>query len=138
MPSVAPALGEIIRISASEIEVHWSPLLEEEEGSEVSTYLIKYRPIQTVRKRNEDDLATVVETNATSFVISELDPRYAYAVSVAASNRGGVGQYSQEVTVGCECRGMQPCVAVCVFTCSMLLSLQCLIAAILWSTWLEL
>ena len=74
MPSVAPALGEIIRVSASEIEVQWSALLEEEAGPEVSTYLIKNRPIQTVRKRNADDMATVVETNGTSFVISKLDP----------------------------------------------------------------
>lgn len=66
------------------------------------TYLVKYRPLQTVQKRNTDDLSVIVETNQTGYLISGLDPRFGYGVSVAASNGAGVGNYSQEVLVGRE------------------------------------
>ena len=92
-------LGEVIRISASEVHIEWLP------ADEVLTYLVKYRPIQTsivLQKRNADDLSIIVETNRTMFVISGLDPRFAYGVSVASSNRGGAGNFSEEVVVGCK------------------------------------
>ncbi len=106
VPSAAPTVGEIIRTSATEIQVQWSALSSD--NTEAATYLVRYRPLQSVQKRNADDLSTIVETNRTSFVISELDPRFAYAVSVAARNRGGVGNYSQEVTIECELLYWEP------------------------------
>lgn len=80
--------------------MQWSPVSSDD--TEVLTYLVKYRPIQDIQKRNADDLSVTMETNQTSFVISRLDPRFAYAVSVAASNEGGAGNYSEEAVIGCE------------------------------------
>lgn len=95
-------LGEIIRISASEIDIQWIPA-----SDDVLTYLVKYRPIQAsnIQKRDVDDLSIIVETNRTAFVISGLDPRFAYVVSVAAINGGGAGNYSEEAVIGCELYG---------------------------------
>lgn len=75
------------------------------DDAEVLTYLVKYRPIRislSIQKRDVDDLSTIVETNQTNVVISGLDQRFAYAVSVAASNGGGPGNHSEEVEIGCE------------------------------------
>lgn len=83
--------------------MQWAP--DSDDAPEALTYLVKYRPIQAsrnIQKRNADDLSVVMETNQTSFVISGLDPRFAYAVSVATRNEGGAGNYSEEVVVGCE------------------------------------
>ena len=113
MPSVAPVVGEIVRLSATEIRIVWSGLPRGNSSSgsapgpvEVDVYFIRYRPLsptQTgVQKRNADDLAVVVETNQTEFQVTGLEPGLAYAVSVAAGNRAGVGTYSDEITVGCE------------------------------------
>ena len=101
VPHLAPTLGQIIRTSASEIEVQWNAL-PSEEGLEVDTYLVKYRQVHTVQRRDTEDLSIILETNQTSYVISGLDPGLSYAVSVAASNRGGAGNFSQEVVVGCK------------------------------------
>lgn len=101
VPSVAPTLGEVTRISAQEIKVTWSEIPEDGEGAgiEVNGYLVKYRPILAIQKRNTDDLAIVTETNQTSFLLSKLDPGILYAVSVAAKNRAGGGVYSNESVV---------------------------------------
>lgn len=98
---MAPVLGEIIRINAQEIQVTWSKISEDGEGAgiEVNGYLVKYRPLITIQKRNTEELAIVTETNQTSFLISKLDPRRSYGVSVAARNRAGVGVYSDEFVV---------------------------------------
>ena len=73
-------------------------------GAEVDTYFVKYRPLQGVvrRKRNVEDTAVVVETNQTGYRISGLDPGLSYAVSVAAGNRAGRGNFSMEITVECK------------------------------------
>lgn len=104
VPSVAPTLGEIIRISATEIQVRWSAILDNTAGVMVDTYLVKYWPLppQRLQKRLSTDLATIIETNRTDYLISGLGPGFSYAVSVAAGNRAGVGNYSQEVVIGCE------------------------------------
>lgn len=96
-------MGEVIRVSASEIHIQWAPFSDD--ATEVLTYLVKHRPIrptQNIQKRNTDDLSVIVETNQTSSVISDLDPRLSYAVSVAVSNEGGAGNFSEEIVIGCE------------------------------------
>ena len=100
VPTHAPALGEIVRLSATEIQIRWSGGV----ATEGLTYLVKYRPVfhSRVQRRNTDNLATIVETNQTDFLLTELDPRFVYAVSVAARNRAGAGNFSEEVTVGRE------------------------------------
>ncbi len=101
---MAPAVGEITRVSATEIQISWNTT----EGV-VDTYFVRYRQVQGIRrKRNAEDTAVVVETNETDYRILGLDPGTAYAVSVAAGNRAGRGNYSMEVTVGCESRGNSP------------------------------
>ena len=100
VPNVAPTLGEITRISATEIQISWG---EVEGDSEVDTYFVKYRPLQSVRrKRNVEDTSVVVETSQTRYRLMGLDPGFSYAVSVAAGNRAGRGNFSMEVTVPCE------------------------------------
>jgi hypothetical protein len=83
--------------------MQWVPAASD--NAAMLTFLVKYRPIQTsidIQKRNADDLSIIVETNRTTYVLSGLDPRFAYAVSVAASNGGGTGNFSGEIIVGCE------------------------------------
>ncbi len=99
VPSTTPSFGEITRISATEILLKWSDISTDEEAI---TYLIKYRLLGTIQRRNTDDTSTIVEVSDSSYVISKLDPRVSYAVSVAAKNRAGVGGFSEETIVGCE------------------------------------
>ena len=100
VPSIAPTLGEVTRVSATEIRISWAVA---EGNSEVDTYFVKYRPLQnTRRKRNVEDTSVEVVTNQTGYQLSGLDPGFSYAVSVAAGNRAGRGNYSMEVTVPCE------------------------------------
>ena len=75
----------------------------------VTAYLIRYRIIEDEvessgrrARRNANNSTTVIETTDTSIVISDLDPRIVYAVSVAARTDAGVGNYSQETIVGCK------------------------------------
>ena len=100
VPLVAPTLGNVIRISAHEIQVTWTKISEDgEAGIEVTGYLVKYHPIPTIQKRNTEDLSIEIATNQTSLVITKLDPRISYGVSVAARNRAGHGLYSDEFVV---------------------------------------
>ena len=100
VPSVAPTLGEVTRVSATKIQVSWGDTAEGEDL--VDTYFVRYRPIDGVRRRrrNVEDTTVVVETNQTVYRISGLEPGLAYAVSVAAGNRAGRGSYSMETTAG--------------------------------------
>ena len=101
VPKVAPKLGTVTRVSAQEVQVSWSPVAGDDKL--VTTgYVVKHRPIVTIQKRNTEDLAVLVETNQTSHVISQLDPRVSYGVSVAAKNRAGRGVYSDEVVTECK------------------------------------
>ncbi len=86
----APAIVEISRVSATEIQISWN----ETEG-EVDAYFVKYQDIYN---------NTEVEVDAilTFYQILGLDPGLAYAVSVAAGNWAGRGNFSMEFTVGCE------------------------------------
>lgn len=75
----------------------------------VTAYLVRYRIIEDEvessgrrARRNANNLTTVIETTDTNIVISDLDPRIVYAVSVAARTAAGVGNYSQETIVGCK------------------------------------
>lgn len=75
----------------------------------VTAYLVRYRITEDKvdsssrrTRRNADNLTTVIETTDTSIVISDLDPRIVYAVSMAARTEAGVGNYSQETIVGCK------------------------------------
>ena len=74
----------------------------------VSGYIVKLRivPDEEVDgrrvRRNSDNLTTVIETNATSLLVGDVDPRIIYAVSVAARTGAGIGSYSPEAVVGCK------------------------------------
>ena len=73
----------------------------------VTTYLVRYRIVEEEEtgrrvRRNIDNVTTVIETSDTSIVIRDLDPRIVYAVSVAAETDAGVGNYSEEMIVGCK------------------------------------
>jgi len=98
---VVPEVEKIDRTSATEITVSWKPILAAK-LLEVESYFIKYRPVLH-NDANPDNLTTIVETDETTYLISGLDPGYSYLVSVAASNNAGIGNYSQEIFVRCEC-----------------------------------
>ena len=68
----------------------------------VTAYSVRYRKVERVTRRNVDDISTIVETTNTSIVITDLEPNLRYAVSVAAKTSAGVGNYSDEVTLGCK------------------------------------
>jgi len=92
----APNIGVARRISATSIEMNWDPL------SEAASYSVRYRVVERVARRNLDDTYATVETTNTNIIIMDLDPRLGYAVSVAARTSVGVGNYSEEITVGCK------------------------------------
>ena len=93
-PTSAPVLGEVTRVSATEIQVSWSGDVGPE--VEVDSFLIKYRLLGSS--------SFSLETNQTSYLLTGLEPGFAYAISVAARNRAGVGNFSNEITVGCKWR----------------------------------
>ena len=64
--------------------------------------MVKYRPITILQKRNAEDQAVLIETNETSLVISDLDPRITYGESVAARNRAGLGNFTEEALTECK------------------------------------
>ena len=68
----------------------------------MTSYFVKYRVLERVTRRSLDDTSTIVETTNTSIILSDLDPRYGYAVSVAAKTIAGVGNYSEEIIIGCK------------------------------------
>ena len=92
----APAIGVARRLSATSIEMNWDPL------SEAASYSVRYRVVERVARRNLDDMYTIVETTNTNIIITGLDPRLGYAVSVASRTSVGVGNYSEEITIGCK------------------------------------
>jgi len=75
-------------LSAEEVEVSWSST--EEEDDNLTGHIVKYRPVISIRKRNLEDLAVTIESNQSSCIITSLDPRLAYVISVAARNRAGL------------------------------------------------
>ena len=110
VPANPPTIGSVRRISATDIEVNWDPLTPEESMGVVTAYLVRYRITDDEvdqssgrrARRNVDNLTAVIETIDTNIVISDLDPRIVYAVSVTARTNVGVGNYSQERIVGCK------------------------------------
>ena len=92
----APTIGVARRLSATSIEMNWDPL------SEAASYSVRYRVVERVARRNLDDMYTIVETTNTNIIITGLDPRLGYAVSVASRTSVGVGNYSEEITIGCK------------------------------------
>ena len=103
-----PELGSISRRSAQEIEISWSVVVDD--NYPITGYVVKYRPITILQKRNAEDLPVLIETNETNLVISDLDPRIAYGVSVAARNRAGLGNFTEEALTECkrDSRDRQP------------------------------
>jgi len=97
----APPLGRrIVRTSALEIEISWNAVVDND--SSITGYVVKYRPVTTLQRRNSEALAVVLETNQTNLVISGLDPRLSYGVSMAAKNRAGFGNFTEEVIIQCK------------------------------------
>ena len=98
-PKIAPSVGTVERVSPEEIQVSWS---YNEEGVRLTGFVVKYRHVISIHKRNLEDLTVSIETNQSSCIITGLDPRLAYAVSVAAKNRAGPGVFSEEVIANCK------------------------------------
>ena len=92
----APTIGMVRRLSATSIEMSWDP------SSDATSYSVRYRVVERVVRRNLDGMSTIVETTDTNIIVTDLDPRLGYAVSVAAETPAGVGNYSEEITVGCK------------------------------------
>ena len=66
----------------------------------MTSYHVKYRPVDERVRRNLDDTSTVINTTKLDVVIEGLDPRLAYAVAFAASTVAGLGSYSKETVIG--------------------------------------
>jgi len=80
----------------------WDPLSVMESQGVVTAYSVRYRKVERVTRRNVDDISTIVETSNTNIIITDLEPNLRYAVSVAARTSVGVGNYSEEITLGCK------------------------------------
>ena len=102
--AMAPTLGEVVRISATEIRLTWEPSIN---YTLITEYSIKYYPLSTELsspdgQRSNDDLVYFITTKKTEAILTNLDPVYSYSVAVAAVNDAGTGNYTKEYTVGCE------------------------------------
>ena len=91
-----------MRISATSIRLSWQPLTPEESRGTISMYHVKYRPLARVTRRSLDDMSVVINTTDVAVTITDLDPRVAYAVAIAASTSAGMGNYSNETVIGCK------------------------------------
>ena len=87
------------RLSATTIEMRWSVVGSPEI---ITSYSVQYRTVEWIAGRNLDITSTIVSTTNTNIIITDLDPRHEYAVSVAAATTAGVGNYSHEIIVGCK------------------------------------
>lgn len=97
---MAPIVETVTRISAEEIQVTWNPIVDDKVA--ITSYVVKYWFIVAIQKRNTEDLAIQVETNQTNYLISQLDPRRSYGVSVAAKNGASLGRFSNAVITNCK------------------------------------
>ena len=100
----APILGQVERISASQIAISWK-LRPHVNSYSITNYIVKYYALSTdarVRKSSED-LFRFLTTTETEVVIHDLDPGLRYSLSVAANYDAGKGNYTEEVTVECKC-----------------------------------
>lgn len=104
VPAVAPSPRGIVRESATSIRVTFAPLLPEESRGIVTSYHVKYRPLDSSRtaRRNLDDVSTVINTTESEVVITDLDPRLQYAIALAASTAAGMGNYSEVMIAECK------------------------------------
>ena len=102
VPSVIPTVGMVTRISATEVQVSWDPLSKEDSLGSSITYLVRYRVHESRVTRNTEDTSSIVEVEESSMVISELEPHLAYAVAVAAKNKRGAGEFSDEIIADSE------------------------------------
>ena len=106
VPSTPPTVGEVTRISATEIIVTWQPLTEKESNGIITAYLVKYRIIASEDigrvRRDSNDLISITETNDTTEILQGLNPQLEYAISVGAETEAGAGNFSEEIIVGCE------------------------------------
>ena len=93
----------VMRISATEIQVSWDPLSEEDSLGFRITDLVRYRVHESrVTRNTEDTPYTIVEVTESIMIISKLEPHLAYAVAVAAKNEMGAGEFSDEITADSE------------------------------------
>ena len=83
----APNIGVARWLSATSIEMSWDPL------SEAASYSVRYRVVERVARRNLENMYAM-KPPTTNNIITDLDPRLGYAVSVAAKTSVGVGNYS--------------------------------------------
>ena len=100
----APILGQVERISATQIRISWEPNPQDSTGGLITNYIVKYYPLSRVThfKQSIEDSIQFLTSNETDVVIQDLDPGLSYSVSVAANNAAGRGSYSDEITVGCK------------------------------------
>ena len=100
-----PTLGQVGRISATQIKISWDPVAQTDNGGTFTSYTVKYYPLDpdaSRTRKNIEDLAIFLTTNDTEMVIRDLNPVTSYSVSVAANNEAGRGNFTKEVTVGCK------------------------------------
>ena len=96
-------VGMVTRISATEIQVSWDPLFKENSFGSRITYLVRYRVHESRVTRNTKETSTIIEVEEPITIISELEPHLAYSVAVAAKNKRGAGEFSDEIIAGSEC-----------------------------------
>ena len=99
-----PILGQVDRISASQIRISWEPSPHDSTGGPITNYTVKYYPLNRDNhvQKSVEDFFQYFTTNETGVVIQDLDPGLSYSASVAANNDAGRGSYSDDVTVGCK------------------------------------
>ena len=81
----------------------WDPLSEEDSLGSRIKYLVRYRVHETRVTRNTEDTSTIIEVEEPNMIISELEPHLAYSVAVAAKNKRGAGEFSDEIIADSEC-----------------------------------
>ena len=94
VPFLAPSWSIVHRESATEVQLQWTRLSLATSRGYITEYNIKYaQSINSTCVFIEN--VTHIQTQQEQLMMSELNPKYEYCVSIAASTEMGIGIFSQ-------------------------------------------
>ena len=94
VPFLAPSWSIVHRESATEVQLQWTRLSLAASRGYITEYNIKYaQSINSTCVFTEN--VTHIQTQQEQLLLTELNPKYEYCVSIAASTEMGIGVFSQ-------------------------------------------
>ena len=106
VPSVAPTVATLKRISATTVIMMWGPLSLVESQGFLTDYKVGYVNTQRSSCPQIDlEMSTTlsVDKESTQIVINNLNPGLEYCMAIAASTVAGTSGFSDTQKVPCKC-----------------------------------